>query len=1197
MLKGKHLHSTIGLLSGRAASGLHFDLWSGVADATADRSADLFCFAGKYLHDPDGFSAQGNVIYELVDQERIDGLVIWTSSLGNYISREALRDFCNRYRPLPMIGVGLKLEGIPGVLVDSYGGMREAVVHLIEAHGRRRLAFIRGLEGHREAEERYRAYADVLRQSGLAVEPDLVSPSLGWGEAPGVEAIRILLDDRQVHFDAVVAASDDLALGALSALQARGIRVPDDVAIVGFNDVSLAKITTPPLTTIPIRMYERGRQAAKMLFALLDGEQVPDQVSVPTHLVKRQSCGCLDSAVAEVAELAHPGVNGRASQIQAAAAIDDSFASKRERALAELCSLENIAPEYAQRFLDAFLAALEQESPRTFLSALQDILRQVVKTEGEITASQSAISVLQYRVAPYLLENREARIRAETLWHQARVMIGEIAQRAQGHHGWQAQQQAGRLRTVSQLLATTTSLTELANVLARELPQLGICSCYLSLYEDPKKPTEWSRLLLAYDETGRTELVPPAQRFPSRQLVPDDLLSPTKRRNMVVEPLYFRDEQLGFVLLECGLLEGDAYETLRDEISNALKGVLLLEESNRLYRQARDAQQVAEEANRLKSRFLSMVSHELRAPLVLLVGLSEIMLHEYGGQLSLPEPYRQDLQRIHVGAQQLDGLIRDVLDLTRSQMGQLKLTQKPVDLGEVLQAVALVGEQLARGKRLHWKLAISPTLPQVWGDPARLQQVALNLVTNAIKFTLRGEVSLKAEAGDGIVTVSISDTGLGVPREDQEVIFDEFRQSERTVARGYGGLGLGLAICRQLVELHGGKIGIQSSGTEHGGSTFYFTLPTIGDHVAANTATGDHAKRVLLLTEGESNGTRVQKHLVREGFAVELLRINETPDWLARTLSSPPGAVVLDLQPASEQGWEVMQALRENPATQHIPVLFYSLLPDSGSVLSLDYLSKPVGATALTQALQSYGLGVGDGQGAILIVDDDSAILDMHTRMVQTHAPNCRVLQAANGKIAIEAMRREQPALVLLDLMMPEMNGFDVLETMQKDETLRDIPVIVLTAQRLTHEDMARLNRGVAAVLGKGLFSPVETLAQIERVLARNKNMGSESQRAVYQVMAFIHERYTEPISRQDMAAYAGVSARHLTRCFCQETGVSPITYLQRYRVKQAKRLLQDRTMSVTQVALAVGFSDGSYFARAFRREVGISPSVYQAGK
>jgi signal transduction histidine kinase/AraC-like DNA-binding protein len=746
------------------------------------------------------------------------------------------------------------------------------------------------------------------------------------------------------------------------------------------------------------------------------------------------------------------------------------------------------------------------------------------------------------------------------------------------------------------------------NVLAEELPQLGIRRCYLALYEDPLKSTEWCQLVLAYDEGGRRDLRPDERRVRAQDLAMGALLPPDQPFSMLIQPLHFGDEQLGLVVFD-QQPAGDIYSVLQEELSVTLKAVLLAERNVELYQQAVAAEQVAqegrrlaEEADRLKSRFLSMVSHELRTPLVLLVGLSEMMLRERTGdhRPPLPDPYRQDLARIHVSAQQLDSLVRDVLDLTRSQRGQLLLAMERLDLAKVLRAVALVGEQMARDKGLGWRLEMPEHLPPVSGDPARLQQVVLNLVTNAVKFTSCGEIGLRAEVEDGAVSVLVSDTGLGVPQAEQEAIFDEFRQSERTAARGYGGLGIGLALCREIIDLHGGQIGVGSSGEEQSGATFFFTLPVISDASEEQPGPQPGSQAVLLLTTRAGSGGRLETHLIGEGFQVECLCVDERSDWQAQVLALSPGAIVLDCAPDSARGWQLIETLKQHPSTMDIPVLFYALpaSPEqgTGSLLALDHLTKPLGAATLARVLQRYELGADRQAGTrtVLVVDDDPSIREMHTRVVQAALPDSRVLQASNGRIALEIMQYERPALVLLDLMMPELGGMGVLAAMQADEKLRGIPVIVLTAHTLAHEEMAQLTRGVATVLQKGMFTAEETLSHIEQALARDKRLGSDTQRMVRRAMAYIHEHYAEPLAREDLASHVGVSARHLTRCFQQEVGLSPIVYLNRYRVKQAKQLLEAGDSSITAVAEAVGFASSGYFTDAFRREVGLSPREYQ---
>jgi DNA-binding response OmpR family regulator len=514
-----------------------------------------------------------------------------------------------------------------------------------------------------------------------------------------------------------------------------------------------------------------------------------------------------------------------------------------------------------------------------------------------------------------------------------------------------------------------------------------------------------------------------------------------------------------------------------------------------------------------------------------------------------------------------------------------------------------IGQQLAHDKNLAWRVEIPEELPRVWGDRTRLRQVMLNLVHNAAKFTARGEIALIVAAEDGRIVVSVRDTGLGIPLKEQKAVFDEFRQSERTAARGYGGLGLGLAICKRLIELHGGEIGVRSSGKRGGGSTFYITLPAMASRTPFADAGVSLAevRRVLLLVKNVQSGDLLRDYLTRQGLDVTVHEVStdeEEADWLAWLLAGVPEAVVLDRDVAEERGWRILQALKGNPETRHVPVLFYTLAGDSGSMLEIDYLTKPMGTTELMKALQCQGLLEDQvTEKAILVVDDVPAILEMHARIVEAQSPGYRVLRAQNGREALEIVRREQPDLVLLDLMMPELDGFGVLEAMREDRISSTIPVIVLTGQVLTEEDMARLNSGVAKVLGKGLFSVEETLGHVEETLARRAKLCVETQQVVRRAMGYVHTHYMEQVSLTDIAAYVGLSEQHLIRSFRSEIGVTPIDYLKRYRIGRAKALLEEGSKNVTEVAAEVGFSTSSYFARVFRGEVGVSPGAYRKGE
>jgi signal transduction histidine kinase/DNA-binding LacI/PurR family transcriptional regulator/CheY-like chemotaxis protein len=1196
----------IGLLTHGGGDPNNRAIWSGVVDAARELDANLICFPGKPLHSVHEFEAQSNIIYELTDAHHLDGLLIWLAGLTYSVDLDEIRGFCQRYHPMPVVIIGISLEGFPHVLVDNYHGMREVVAHLAGVHRRRRIAFIQGPENHQEARERFRAYLDVLADYGIPYDPDLVTPG-NFKESGGSEAVRVFLDDRRVHFDALVGASDNMAIGAMKSLQERGIQVPADVAVAGINDELQGRYYSPPLTTAPLRFYQQARRATQMVLSLVHGEVVPQEVMLTTSLMVRQSCGCPDPLVVHAA-----AVDSLADDIPRFHGGRRQSTSRAERFSAQTYPLKSAGadslgayPEASppEGLLTSFINDLNGRFPGDFLSFLAEALRHTAESGETLSRWHGHLSALRQMVLPELQEE-ELFVKAENLWHQARVMVSEYGQRSYAFQALLTAQRLRLLNEINQRLSIVTGIAELAEILAQVPRLLKIPFLCLSIYEDPELPAGWARLVVAFRENQRVSLEPGKHRFPSRQLAPADILPDDRAYSLVVEPLYFREDQLGFVLFEADPAEEETYEILRDQISGALKRAILTERNTRLYNEAVDARKVAEEADLLKSRFLSMVSHELRTPLSLIVGTIEMMLQEElaGNAPALPAYYRRDMDNIHASAQHLFRLIGDVLDLASSQAGELRLACEPLDMSQIFQEVALLGEQLAREKGLTWRAEIPEELPLVWGDRTRLRQVTLNLVSNAVKFTERGSITVLVETDKKCLRISVSDTGMGIPLEEQQAIFDEFSRSARSVQRGYGGMGLGLAISRRLIELHGGEIGVRSTGEEEAGSCFYFLLPAWEGVQSASQPRARHTNRVLLLCRRQEGVQKLWNYLERKGFRLLVLGIEDNPNWLAQVIASPPGAVVLDFQPAAEVGWELMQALKQNPVTRDIPVVFYSIFEDrdSGSVLKMDYLYKPLGSAELAQALDRMGLAAERNSSGktILIVDDDPGILEMHVKMVSGYLPGCRILTARNGRHALQVMQQDIPDLVLLDLMMPGVDGFQVLKEMRKRALTQSVPVIVLTAQILTRQDMDRLQQGVAAVLSKGLFQVDEVMSQVAAALDCSKHLRSQVQRTVRQAMAYIHENYDEPISRGELAGYLAVTERYLTRCFREEVGITPIAYQNRYRVRQAKVLLEKGAyQSITEVALAVGFSDVNYFGRVFRQEVGVTPSAYQQGE
>ena len=603
---------TIGLLIGRMGDlGYAARVWPGVAAVARDRDVHLICFVGGALNALHEFDIQRNVVYDLVGPEAVDGLVAMSGSIGQFVGSERLLRFYERFRPLPMVSVAMALEGIPSVMVDNREGMRSAIAHLIEAHGLRRIAFLRGPETNTEAEERYQTYRKVLEEHHLPFDPSLIVTG-NFLAGAGADAVRVLWDERKLHPEGLASANDEMALGAIDALRLRGVRVPDDVRVTGFDNLEEAMYASPPLTTVRQPLDEQGRKAAEMLLALLDGQTVPARVTLPTELVLRQSCGCFPSA----GFLPAAG-KGRGAEKVAKTAADRRRPTLTAMKAAAGNSSDGLEPGWAGQLLDAYTATgKSRRSGESFLPMYGDVLRRVGAAGGDVMRWLQVLDIIQNSALPR--GSAVKRSAGSALGQQARLLTGEIAQWAQANRRLQSERRAFEFTTrISEPLMTAFDVTTLTDVVAEQLPKMGIRSCYLSLYErlagaQTAAPTEWSRLILAYDENGRKPLELGGRRFPSRQLVPEGILPEGKRRALMLEPLHFRDEvQLGFILFEplqtgAGVLR----EALSRQISTALQGAMLQQERRRAEDTLRESEH-AEREFELRLRTLIEIGNEL----------------------------------------------------------------------------------------------------------------------------------------------------------------------------------------------------------------------------------------------------------------------------------------------------------------------------------------------------------------------------------------------------------------------------------------------------------------------------------------------------------------------------------------------------------------------------------------------------------
>jgi PAS domain S-box-containing protein len=487
----------------------------------------------------------------------------------------------------------------------------------------------------------------------------------------------------------------------------------------------------------------------------------------------------------------------------------------------------------------------------------------------------------------------------------------------------------------------------------------------------------------------------------------------------------------------------------------------------------RAARDTAETASQTKSDFLARMSHELRTPLNSVIGFANILLKNKAGNLR--EQDAAYLGRILENGKHLLLLINDILDLSKIESGKIEIEAESVDVTELVRTlVAQWDGQLHEDVKLRTELPAQ--VEPVISDSGRLRQVLINLIGNAVKFTERGEVLVAVELVPGsrrAARIIVRDTGIGIPADRLDAIFEAFEQAESTTARKFGGTGLGLPISKALCELLGYTLSVESEAGV--GTTFTIEMLPQAEEVSAVESAAPVAApprpdpsehdRLVLIIDDEADSRMMLTHYVEE-FGCNVIATHSPASALKLARELRPGLITLDLMMPEMNGWEVLRQLKADPELAEIPVVIVSIIAEDSraSLLgAIDLLQKPLDRDTLFAVLRR---NIGLGRARILVVEDDADARDLLASMLAEHASELRT--AANGQEALGVLRTFEPDLLITDLLMPVMDGMTFLETFRSTPRFQHVPVIVITAKDLTADEMERLSRHTAAVLQKG---------------------------------------------------------------------------------------------------------------------------------
>ncbi|RPJ07724.1 MAG: hypothetical protein EHM28_06195 [Spirochaetaceae bacterium] len=795
--------------------------YHGIWEVVSGLDINLLWYRGGRHDTPGDYEKEANLIFNFIDKQQVDGIIIAPVGFRNFFkSKDSFMGLINMLAPLPIVASGGRINGIPSVIPDSYDDILKMTEHLVTAHNRRNVAFLRGPESSETANDRYRAYCDALARHDMKLKPELVIGPLEWdlarGHAVGGAAVTTLLDEREVKFDAIVASNDRLAIGACAELEKRGIDIPDDVAVTGYDDSEEGRHLVKPLTSVPHPQYQINREAVYLLVDLIAGKKIPMTTPVRSEILYRRSCGCDSSPIRDLeAAFEKRNQSSRTPVVTKTTGHENKIGDAEVSFTRHEAVSGGILPADSLRiFFRAFSDGVRNEKCRPFLDALDCLVNRSEKEQvyaGWQRATSAARDIL-LDLLPGKLEM------IDDFAHLVRVRLHEFSLHSQYRVLSQRSRLFGLTHLIIQSINRAYSLETLNNIMCTEMNQLGVRIWYLALFDSGEGSGEPSWQIFGRNAVGPVVKQIPGREFWLGNLLQGEALPELGKYRLFIGPLYTHENQMGLLIIEIKTEFVYIYEAIRTQVSSTLWSILLLE---RYKATASTLQKKAAElirSNQELEQFAYVASHDLQEPLRKIIVFNDRLDKTYAKILGQQE--NEDATRLRKAVTRMQSLITSLLEYSRvsSKMG----ASKRVKLSELAEEVKSDLEQRI--------LASSGTvqigqLPEIDADPVQMRRLLQNLISNALKFHRKDTPPIVrvyvAKTSDSSFELVVQDNGIGIEKEFQERIFRIF---ERLHAQGeYEGSGIGLAVCQKIADRHGGSIRVESEPGK--GARFIVTLP------------------------------------------------------------------------------------------------------------------------------------------------------------------------------------------------------------------------------------------------------------------------------------------------------------------------------------------------------------------------------------